>query len=110
MVFLISLGITQQYDTLAYIIAISQLIFIIVMILWRPYKRGIDNFGQITVEITTCYAFLLPLVMRFITVAENDEIFMVFILQGMVLISLALALVRVVMYYTKIVKLYLCPP
>jgi hypothetical protein len=102
MVFLISLGITHNYDNLIYYIVACQTFYTVVILVWRPYKRILDNVGTIILEIVTLYALTLPLVMRFASVEELDEIFLVFILQGMLLISLAMNFVRIVVDYGKV--------
>lgn len=104
-----NLGITQQYDILLYGIILLQSIYLLVLIFIRAYKRVIDNVGVIITEVTTLYALTLPYALRFVSVNELYEIFMVFVLQGMILISLALSLTRIIVYYTKIIKAYLYP-
>ena len=53
---------------------------LLLMIFGRPYRRAFDNVGVILIEATTLYGLSLPLVMRFLTVSELYELFIVFIL------------------------------
>ena len=109
MVALISLGMTQKYDELIYQLVSCQGFYLTVLVIWRSYSRAIDNVGLITLYFTTLFVFAIPLALRFLSISETDEIFLVFIIQGMILISLALAFIRVIVYYTKAIKGYLYP-
>ena len=47
MVVLISLGITHNYDTLAFNILAVQVVYLLFLIFKRPYRRALDNVGVI---------------------------------------------------------------
>ena len=55
------------------------------------------------------YAVGLPLAMRFTEVSELYEYFLVLVLQGMILVAMALSLIRLLIHYSKIVRDYLSP-
>ena len=103
---LISYGVTKQYDPLVYHIVLTQGIYVFIMIFMRPFRRAFDNVTMIILEFTTFYALALPLSMYYVEVDELDEIFLIFILQGLLLISLGLNLTRILVYYINIVRVY----
>ena len=51
----------------------------------------------------------LPLAMRFTEVSELYEYFLVLMLQGMILVAMALSLIRLLIHYLKIVRGCLSP-
>ena len=63
---IIFLGVDNTFDTLLYCLLSLQFIYIIIVILYRPYKKALDNVSLIILEITTLYAFALPMSMRYV--------------------------------------------
>ena len=56
----------NTFDTLIYCLLSLQFIYIIIVIVYRPYKKVLDNVSLIILETTTLYAFGLPMSMRYV--------------------------------------------
>ena len=68
LVAIIEVGITMGYNVLIYPLFLIQLVYLIVLVIGRPYHKKLDNVGLLFLETTILFTLFLPLFFSFITV------------------------------------------
>ena len=87
---LLSLGITQTFSFLAFPIALLVLLYLVLIIVYRPYKSCFSNLSVILNECLALLAVFLALANKFFTVEPYIEAFILFNI-----LCLVLSLIRV---------------
>lgn len=104
LVLLIEIGISYSFSLNSYIIAAQSLLYLLILICGQPYLRCFDNLRVILCETAVLYASGLPLIHRFVEIDEAYELFVLYVLQGIIFFFLVLALIRVFLLYCSIAK------
>lgn len=102
-------GISCSFDLLIYPIAITMILYLAFIIAFRPYAKAMDWIGAIVCEAISLYSIGLPLAARFVVVGEEIEVFLLFILEGIIIIAAIVALVRTIRVYRGICSKLLFP-
>ena len=95
---ILSLGITQTFSFLMFPIALLMVLYLILIVIYRPYK---GCFSNLSVMLNECLAFLsvsLALVNQFFTIGSDIEAFILFNMQGLIIICLGFSLIRVFLH------------
>ena len=95
---LLSLGITHTFSFLIYPIALLILLYLVLIVLYRPYKSCFSNLSVILNECLTLLAVSLALTNKFFTIGSDTEAFILFILQGLIILCLVFSLIRVFLH------------
>lgn len=85
-----------------YAIASVSAISLVIFVLLRPYNRIVDNLRIIFCEFAILYASLLPLLHRFIEINEIYELFIIYILQSLVFLSLCFTVIKIIIFYCSL--------
>jgi hypothetical protein len=97
--FLLVVGLWAGFGLIAYTIACLFFISTATLLLMRPYTSIFSNITIIICEFTSLYALSLAMVIGKIEMTEEAEIFLLLILEGLIIIALALTAIRIVIYY-----------
>ena len=96
---LLSLGITQTFSFLAFPIALLVLLYLVLIVIYRPYNNScFSNLSVILNEGLSLLSVSLALVHKFFTIDSDIEAFALFILQGLIILCLVLSLIRVFLH------------
>ena len=99
-----SLKITLNCETLIYVIVVLQGTYFLFIMFGKSYQRALDNIGIVMLEAVTLSWVGLPLAMRFTAISELYELFIVLALQGAILIAITLSFVRLLVYYSRVIR------
>ena len=73
--------------------------FMIYLIIKRPYDSGLMNLGAVFCQFSAVYAFGLSLLNTYFTFTEEIDVLLVFVLQGLLLLSAMFTFIRVIKSY-----------
>jgi hypothetical protein len=96
---ILELGIIFSFDLVLFVLVGLELLYILLLLINRPYLSVFDNLGAFFCELIIFYSLILAAVNRFILISELDEVFMIFILQGFICLGVIQALVRIIIIY-----------
>ena len=83
----------------------TEVIYLLFLLIKRPYNYGLMNIGVIFCQLATIFAFGLLIVHRFYALSEDIDVLLLFVLQGLLLIAEALTFVRITKsFYNSIRK------
>ena len=102
--FFFSVGITQCFNLIVFVIAILFILSFIFLIFKPPYLGSFSNIAVIFNQGISIYAISLAIVNKYLTMDKNTEIFMLFILEGLICLALVFACVRVLIFYCKLCR------
>ena len=74
------------------------LLYLVLIVFYRPYKSCFSNLSVILNEFLALLSVSLALVNNFFRVNSDIEAFVLFILQGLIILCLALSLIRVFLH------------
>ena len=97
-------GVPLSMDRTLYAVLVFQIAYILIIICRRPYKSTLHMFGLLLCEFTALSALLLPLLRLFYKTKEEIEVFIIFILEGLIILSIFLSLLRVTLTYIAVYK------
>lgn len=102
---LFQMGIWFEAARLIFWVAIAQVLYVCLLLLVRPYTSAFHNVRVLLCEFTILYSLALALLPEFISVSEMTEIFLIFILEGAIIICTLLAGISLgVIYYRYLSK------
>ena len=74
------------------------LLYLVLIVVYRPYKSCFSNLSVIFNECLALIAVSLALANKFFTIDSNTEAFILFILQGLIILCLVFSLIRVFLH------------
>jgi hypothetical protein len=99
--FVLGVSSVLPFDISVYSLMAAEILFLLYLILRRPYSSALMNVGAILCELCTAYAFGLPILHRFYTPSEEYDVLLLFVFEGLLLLAEALTLVRVLKSYCR---------
>ena len=101
---LLQLGITLTFTRIIYPLLILTVFYLFLVICLRPYKTVLDQLGIICCELSVIFATLLPLLLSYIEISELYQNFILLVLQGCILITMFITLIRLIILYKDTIK------
>jgi ABC-type dipeptide/oligopeptide/nickel transport system permease subunit len=101
---LVQLGIFTSLPSLLYPVMAVYLISSTLTVLFRPYKEFLHNLGVHLLDFNVLYALVLPLLNIYLSLSEDSAVFLVFILEGLLIIAFLLTLARLIRAYYMTIK------
>ena len=95
MAVLLSLGITQTFSFLAFPIALLVLLYLILIVVYRPYRSCFSNLSIVLNESLALLSVSLALANKFFKIESSIEAFILFNMQGLIILCLVLSIIRV---------------
>ena len=74
------------------------LLYLVLIVLYRPYEGCFSNLSIILNECLALIAVCLALVNKFFRINSDIEAFILFTLQGLIILCLVFSLIRVFLY------------
>jgi hypothetical protein len=106
-ILLVKTGTAVTYDCIAFFLLAISLLYLVLMVRTRPYRQSIHNVGLIACELTSTYAIMLSVLPKFALISESTELFLVLILEGTLVITSLLALLRIFLVYRDLIAICL---
>jgi len=82
-----------------------EMLLLLYLIFKRPYQSRLMNLGAIFCQVVVIYAFGLPILHRFYSPTEDIDVLLLFVLQGMMLLTEFLTFVRIIKSFYNSAKL-----
>jgi hypothetical protein len=100
---MIQLGIFTSLPSLRYPVMAVELVSFTATLLFRPYKENFHNLRVLLLDFNVLYALLLPLLNTYLNLREDSAVFLVFMLEGLLIIAFLFSFARLIRaYYMKI--------
>ena len=80
------------------------LLYLVLIVLYRPYKSCFSNLSIILNECLALIAVCLALANKFFTIGLDTEAFILFILQGLIILCLIFSLIRVFLHVRSLCR------
>jgi uncharacterized membrane protein len=77
---------------------------LVLLVFFRPHRRMFDNVCVILSQFAAFYALILAVTTSFVTIAEEMQIFMLFILEGLLLLVVLLYFFRIGLVYNRTIS------
>ena len=99
-----SIGITQTFNSIIFPIVLLMLIYLISILVLRPYKSCFSNISIITNEVLSILFICLALVNKYFKIDSDTEIFAILVLEGLIIICFAFSLIRILIHVCSLCK------
>lgn len=106
---LIEIGIDSSFDIIIYVISALSVSYIVFLILFKPYCSIFHNFGALLCEFGSLFAISLAMIHKHVSLNELYELFLMFILQGVICLMVVISLIRLVLTYRHLYNKHKSP-
>ena len=101
---LLSLGITQIFSFLVFPIILLILLYLVLIVIYRPYKSCFSNLSIVLNECLSLLSVSLALVNKFFRIDSDIEAFVLFNIQGLVILCLIFSLIRIFLHIRNLCR------
>jgi hypothetical protein len=93
-----------SFDAMLYGLLIVELGYLVLLLCGRPYVGLLSNASLLCNQLASLFCFALPLLARFVSLAETTQLLVLLVLEGLLALCILLSAIRLFLVYLSLAR------